>query len=198
MPKPEAVYVPLNPTSPYKQGFHWQSAPRNRSRDGQYSDMLQLRTVAAGDYKIGADSPVATIVAVRDGIAFRLRAPKPAGQYPDGANKAGFPVEILQQRSAGKGRSFLRTGTVGAAQITYVRPMIAPYTGRWDLRRLTNRDISPKRDATKVQGLLGDAQLSALNRDSSKLSRGLIIMKPKPQPLACFKAWQLIFKILGL
>jgi hypothetical protein len=90
VPKPDAVYLPLNPTSPYKQGFHWQSAPRTVAVADVTPTLLQLRPVAAGDYKIGADSPIATIVAVRDGIALRLRAPKPSGQYPDGADKAGF------------------------------------------------------------------------------------------------------------
>jgi hypothetical protein len=119
--------------------------------------MLQLRTVAAGDYKIGADSPVATIVAVRDGIAFRLRAPKPAGQYPDGADKAGFPVEIYSSGPQEKGEVFCELELLGPLKFTRAGQSWR-HTVRWDLRRLTNRDIKSEAQRDEVQVLLTDGK----------------------------------------
>jgi hypothetical protein len=153
VPKPDAVYLPLNPTSPYKQGFHWQSAPRTVAVADVTPTLLQLRPVAAGDYKIGADSPVATIVAVRDGIALRLRAPKPSGQYPDGADKAGFPIEIYSSGPQKKGEVFCELELLGPLKFTRAGQSWR-HTVRWDLRRLTIRDSNSEAQRAEVKVLL--------------------------------------------
>jgi hypothetical protein len=160
VPKPDAMYLPLNPASPYQQGFHWQSAPRAEAVTEVTSTLLQLRTATAGDYKIGADAPVATIVAVRDGIAFRLRAPKPAGQYPDGADKAGFPVEIYSSGPQKKGEVFCELELLGPLKFTRAGQSWR-HTVRWDLRRLANRDSNSAAQRAEVEVLLTDAEATA-------------------------------------
>jgi hypothetical protein len=157
VPKPDAIYLPLNPLSPYKQGFFWQSAPRPDAVAEVTPTQLQLRPVAAGDYKIGADSPVATIVAVRDGVAFRLRAHKPPGQYPDGADKAGFPVEIYSSGPQKKGEVFCELELLGPLKFTRAGQSWR-HTVRWDLRRLINRGINSEAQRAEVKTLLTDAE----------------------------------------
>jgi hypothetical protein len=115
---------------------------------------------AAGDYKIGADSPVATIVAVRDGIAFRLRAPKPAGQYPDGADKAGFPVEIYSSGPQEKGEVFCELELLGPLKFTRTGQSWR-HTVRWDLRRLANHDSNSEAQHAEVKALLTDGEPTA-------------------------------------
>lgn len=155
--KPDAVYLPLNAASPYKQGFHWQSAPRTEAVADVTPTLLRLRTTSAGDYKIGADSPVATIVSVRDGIAFRLRAPKPPGQYPDGTDKAGFPVEIYSSGPQKKGESFCELELLGPLKWTRAGQSWR-HTVRWDLQHLTSRDINSEAQRAEVKVLLDDAE----------------------------------------
>jgi len=92
---PDAVFVPLNPNTPYKNGFH----PFGRLKKGAQIEvispsLLQITPSPGAAYKIGADSRVAALVAVKDHTAWRIAAARPRGEYPDGAEGAGFPIEF--------------------------------------------------------------------------------------------------------
>ncbi len=95
---PEAIFLPLNPSSPYKNNFLWINPPKVEVDAKLLSPGLLRVLPSAGDdknnFKIGTDAPVSAAIAVRDGWAFRARSDKPAGDYPDGALEAGFPVEL--------------------------------------------------------------------------------------------------------
>ena len=90
----EAIYLPLNPESPYKNSFHWIFKPKAEVSAQSVSPSL-LRVIPSvgnddNNFKIGTDAPISAAVAVKDGQAFMVRTAKPAGDYPDGAVTAGF------------------------------------------------------------------------------------------------------------
>lgn len=92
----EAVYLPLSPTSAYKNGFHWLSEAKSQHPLTKKADRV-LKVQArpeGGGAKIGVDAPVSAIASVRGDEAFIIRSALPKGQYPDGAEGAGFPVEL--------------------------------------------------------------------------------------------------------
>jgi hypothetical protein len=136
-----------------KQGFHWQSAPRAEAVAEVTPALLQLRTATAGDYKIGADSPVATIVAVRDGIALSSACTQPAGNIPMAPYKAGFPVEIYSSGPQKKDEAFCELELLGPAEFTRAGQSWR-HAVRWDLRRLPIATAIPKRSATRSKYFL--------------------------------------------
>lgn len=95
---PDAIFLPLNPNSPYKNNFYWIYKPKVEVDAKLLSPTLLRVLPSAGDdknnFKIGTDADISALIAVRDGWAFRVRSNKPKGDYPDGALEAGFPVEL--------------------------------------------------------------------------------------------------------
>ena len=92
---PDAIFLPLNPNSPYKTGYQWLIPPKTKTVIPLAGpDMTRIAHSDAVSYKIGLDSPIARIVAVKGGQALVLSAPLPKGDYPDGALGSGFPVEL--------------------------------------------------------------------------------------------------------
>ena len=92
---PDAIFLPTNPQSPFKNNFHWIAKPQKEvSWSSNSPTLLQVRPSTQTSYKIGVDAPVTAIAAVKDGVAFVQRAARPEGDYPDGALGAGFPVEL--------------------------------------------------------------------------------------------------------
>jgi hypothetical protein len=98
---PDAVYLPVNPESPYAGGFYWLGAKRPSDTHIE-GGLLQIKPQPGVSYKIGADSPVAAIAAIKAGDAWIQRTHRIEGQsYPDGASGAGFPVEFYNHEAAG-------------------------------------------------------------------------------------------------
>jgi hypothetical protein len=111
---PDAVYLPLNEKSAYLWGFHpFGNLPATAQVEpltGALPEMakalprpklLKITPTTGGSYKLGADSPVAAIAAVKGSVAFVQRAQKLDGQYPDGAEGAGLPVEFYNHGEGG-------------------------------------------------------------------------------------------------
>ena len=93
--------LPINRQSVYRNNYHLYGAQSpNVRRDivaavrAQVSDdLLLVRRGQVPALKIGVDSPIAAIAAIRDGEVLVQRANRQSGEYPDGAAEAGFPVE---------------------------------------------------------------------------------------------------------
>lgn len=97
IPQPEAIFVRLNPDSTYRNGYHWfgGKAPGEGRVEVLDSGLARYLPSPTGGFKFGADSPLCAAVAVRNGVALRLRAKKVAGgAYPEGADGNGFPVTV--------------------------------------------------------------------------------------------------------
>ena len=100
---PEAVFLPLNPASLYQAGYYSYSAklPPNANLETLSPSVLKIGPAPGASYKVGVDSPVAALLAVRGQEAFRVRAALEKGPYPEGAERAGFPVEFYNHADAG-------------------------------------------------------------------------------------------------
>jgi glucose/arabinose dehydrogenase len=153
---PDAIFLPLNPQSIYKNNFHWLVPPENESPIVQITPtLLQVRpsvgVSAKKVYKVGADSPVVAVAAVTDGVAMMEKATRQDGQYPDGAIGGGFPVEVYNN---------------GDAKENYVElELLSPlhllrqgdryeYTMRWSLHRLSSNDINAMTTQAALEKLL--------------------------------------------
>jgi len=97
---PDAMFVALNSQSVYKNNFHWFVPPKNESPIVQIMPtLLQVRPSVGvsekNSYKIGTDTSVIAVAAVKDGVAMIEKASRQDGEYPDGAGGgAGFPVKV--------------------------------------------------------------------------------------------------------
>ncbi|HEX8834674.1 MAG TPA: hypothetical protein VF719_10760, partial [Abditibacteriaceae bacterium] len=103
---PDAVFFLANPKSTYRDGFHWMIKPKTASpvelkiisQLPMYNllptHLLRAVPSPTENFKFGLDSPESALASVKDGVAFVQRSAKPKGQYPDGAEGSGFPVEF--------------------------------------------------------------------------------------------------------
>lgn len=138
---PAAVFLPVNPASGYRSGYHdfsWGLPARAVTKAGRR--MIAVKPDAAKWFKVGVDAPVSAIAAVRDGAAFVQRAPHPTGAevyYPDGATGYGCPVELFNADGGGKpGMQYMELELL-APLATLSRPGAAQeHAVRWSLHAL--------------------------------------------------------------
>lgn len=154
---PDAIFVPLNSQSVYKENFHWLVSPKHESPIvHKTTTLLQMRpsvgVSAKNSYKMGADTPVVALAAVKDGVAMIEKATGQDGEYPDGAvGGAGFPVEVYNH---------------GDAQANYVElELLSPlhplkkgdryqHIVHWSLHRLSSSDVNATTTRASVEKLL--------------------------------------------
>lgn len=154
---PEAIFLPLNPSSPYKNNFLWINPPKAEVDAKLLSPSLLRVLPSAGDdknnFKIGTDANVSAAIAVRDGWAFMARSNKPKGDYPDGALDAGLPVELWN---------------MGPTDVHYNElELLSPlrlykvgsrwrHTIRWSIHQLPSKDINSPVMQTAIETLLSE------------------------------------------
>ncbi len=152
---PDAVYLPLNEKSAYLWGFHpygslpktarvepWVEMPFQIGTPPPRPRLLKITPIAGGGYKLGADSPVVSIAAVKDGVAFVQRTEKVEAPYPEGVEGAGMTIE------------FYHHGESGSAQYLELELMSPLYTlkmgdsktlvTRWSLHALPGPIATPE------------------------------------------------------
>jgi len=144
---PDAVFVPASPDSPYRNGFYRFDGSASKFqipdvRDGVFS--LSPRATGGGT-KFGLDAPVASLVAVKNGVAWLEKTAKPEGQYPDGALGAGFPVEIYV--NGDKKAPYVELEMCGPLTDLFAG-MTTTHTVRWSLHDLPSK--SPDDPATRA------------------------------------------------
>ena len=152
---PETVYLPLNEKSAYWRGFHpFGDLPATAKveplmdtmpeidKPFPRSKLLKITPTSGGGYKLGADSPVASIAAVKDGVAFVQRTEKLKAQYPDGAEGAGLAVEFYNHWESGAGHY---------VELELLSPLYTLKAGesktlvtRWSLHTLPGKIATPE------------------------------------------------------
>ena len=147
---PGAVFVPLNAVSPYKDNFFWFDWSKPAARKGATllsPTLLRIEPVVGEVFKIGAHPPQPALAVVRDGAAFVQKAdPQPKSDYPEGADGAGFSVEVYHHDLPGAGEY---------VELEFLSPLRrfdtgATLTTRWSIHAL------PKDwDAAAIESLLG-------------------------------------------
>jgi hypothetical protein len=100
---------------------------------------------------VGADSPVAAIIAVKNGVAWRLRSEKPEGVYPDGAPNAGTPVEVFI--NASPRAPFAELELLGPVR-KFMVGSHWQHTVRWSLIPLVHKSIDDSALHAEVEALL--------------------------------------------
>ena len=155
----DAIFVPLNSQSVYKNNFHWFVPPKNESPIVQIMPtLLQVRPSVGvsekNSYKMGADTSVIAVAAVKDGVAMIEKASRQDGEYPDGAaGGARFPVKVY---NSGDGKE-------NYAELELLSPLPLlkkekgdryQHTVRWSLHRLSSSDVNGMTTSATVEKLL--------------------------------------------
>lgn len=141
---PDAVFLPTNPNSIYKNNFQWLVAPKTEAAVSAVNfGLLQIDATSADYYKIGVDAPVSAIAAIKNNVIFRLSSAKPAGDYPDG----NCPIEIF---GSGLDKTqpqnhYIELEILGPMRV-YRKGTKWTHTLRWSLH-----DLPAGADATTVQ-----------------------------------------------
>lgn len=150
---PDAVFVPLNANTPYKAGFHAFGKLKAAAKIERLSPtLLQILPAPGAAYKIGADSPVSAIVAVRGQTAWRIRADKPKGEYPEGAAGAGFPVEFYNHSDPAPGH-YVELELLSPLR-RFVKGNRWTHTVRWSLHTLPSSDFQESATRAAIEKLL--------------------------------------------
>ena len=154
---PDVVFLPTNPQSTYKNNFHWLGASSEATNVSPIDDkFLQVVPVFKGNYKIGVDAPISAVAMRKGDLIFTLRSDKPAGDYPDGANGAGFPVEIFDSGgifdNGAVASHYVELEILGPLRV-FRKGTRWTHTVRWSLQRLpTDADNATIQET--VRGLL--------------------------------------------
>lgn len=154
---PDAIFLPLNSQSIYKNNFHWLVPPKNESPIVQMTPtLLQVRPSVGvpekNSYKIGADSPVVAVAAVKDGIAMIEKATRQDGEYPDGAaGGGGFPVEVYNNGDAKE--NYVELELLSPLHL-FKKGDRDQHTVRWNLYQLLSSDVNDVTTRTTVEKLL--------------------------------------------
>lgn len=103
VPQPDALYIPVNPKSPYQDSAYWFGGviPKEANRTEVGDDGLLLyKPTPEGGYKFGTDARVANAAGVKGDVALILRSEKKNAPYPEGAEGSGFPITVWNNGSA--------------------------------------------------------------------------------------------------
>ncbi|HEX8237629.1 MAG TPA: hypothetical protein VF600_16850 [Abditibacteriaceae bacterium] len=143
---PQAVFLPLNAQSAYKDNFHWISKGNMPGVATPLSPtLLQVRpTLVApfsSGYKIGVDAPVSAIAAMFNTTAFVIRSTRPEGAYPDGAEAAGFPVELYDSGDSDQARHYVELEILSPLRL-FNAGISWTHTTRWSLHPLPSADAN--------------------------------------------------------
>ena len=107
-------------------------------------------------YKMGADTSVIAVAAVKDGVAMIEKASRQDGEYPDGAaGGAGFPVKVYNSGDAKENYK------ENYAELELLSPLPLlkkgdryQHTVRWSLHRLSSSDVNGMTTSATVEKLL--------------------------------------------
>ncbi|MEB3279937.1 MAG: PQQ-dependent sugar dehydrogenase [Lyngbya sp.] len=156
---PDAMFIPLNSQSVYKQNFHWINPPKNDSPLVNITPtLLQVRPSVGvstkNRYKIGADSRVTALAAVFDGVAMIEKATRSDGEYPDGAvGGAGFPVEVYNNGDALE--NYIELELLSPLHLLKNGDRYQ-HTVRWSLHQLLSSDVNAMTTGDAIEKLFNE------------------------------------------
>lgn len=152
---PDAVFIPTSPTSPYKNGFYnlGQAAGLVEQRATVEDNLLRVspRPLAKSSAKFGVDAPVSSLVAVKGDVAWLQQSAKPGGQYPDGADGAGFPTEVYVN---GDPNAYYVELELLGPLVDLFKGAKMTHTVRWSLHDLPSKNPDEPATRAAIEALL--------------------------------------------
>ncbi len=148
-----SVFLPIASDSVYKNGyFRFGTAKVPDECVSVANGLLRVDPVPrGGGKKFGVDAPIAAIASVRDGVAWVQRAAKPKGQYPDGADEHGFPVELYV---SGDANAFYAELELLGPLVNMVSGQKQTHTVKWSLHDLPSNDVDDAPTQAALAALL--------------------------------------------
>lgn len=149
----QAVFIPTSPNSPYKNGFfRFDATTKDKHPASVTNGVLRIDPKSiGGGQKFGADAPIAALASVRDGVAWVQKAAKPAGHYPDGVEKHGFPVEVYVN---GDPKAYYVELEMLGPLVNLTKGQKMTHTVRWSLHDLPSRDLADPATQNAISSLL--------------------------------------------
>ncbi len=150
----QAVFVAVNPDSPYKDSVYRFKNQKAQSIELAKPNLARIQMQPNGEIgKVGFDTKIAAIAAVRDGVAWVQKAPRPDGDYPDAPdeNSSGFPTETYLY---GNPKMYYQElEFLGPLQNYYVGTSWT-HTVRWSLHNLPSTDVDAPEVTAAIESLL--------------------------------------------
>ena len=148
----QAVFFAVDPNTQYKGGFFRFGNNQKITGELVRPDLVKMVPQNNTDgVKAGFDTKVAALAAVRDGVAWVQKAPRPDGQYPDGADEAGFPTELYV--NGNPDAYYQELEILGPLKVFY-KGTSWTHTVRWSLHDLPSSDVNSPEVTETMQKLL--------------------------------------------
>ena len=148
----QAVFAPVNPSSTYANGSYIWDGKTVEGAQLVAPGLMKIEPRADGNApKIGFDAPVAALASMRDGVAWLQKSDRPDGEYPDGKDGAGFPLETYINGNP----------TMYYQELEFLGPLRELKIGdsqtktvRWSLHPLPSADTSSPEVIAAIEKLL--------------------------------------------
>ncbi len=152
----QAIFAAVNAKSVYPNGTYIWDGKTVASAQLASPQLMRIEPVADGSTpKLGFDTQISALASVKDGVALVQKSARPDGQYPDGADGAGFPTELYIN---GDPKLYY-------AEIEILSPLRYFYAGtsythtvRWSLHALPSTDANAPETLAALEKLLLPAQ----------------------------------------
>jgi hypothetical protein len=168
IPAPDAVYLPTNPQSAYKNNYYrfgWGANPPATTISPTLLKVVPAAKGANKGYKVGVDSTVSSMVAVWEKTALLLRSARPDGNYPDGADGAGFPVELYDSDNSERALHYIELELLSPMRM-FPKGAKWTHTLRYGILELPSDDLNSAETNTQIEQMLNipaDIALSAVS-----------------------------------
>jgi len=154
----DAVYLPITRQSIYKGDFCWMTRPKKKVAVKPVSATRleicpEFSTKVSDFYKIGVDAPTASLVAVKDGVAFVQRASRPPGDYADSSPGGGLAVQYFHHGHKNPLLHYDELELLGPLHPFHVGSRWT-HVARWSLHRLPSGDLHFPATQSALESLL--------------------------------------------
>lgn len=148
----QAVFIPIDPKTQYTNGlYRWNGKTAQPSKLVKPNLIQVVPEPTGGGVKLGFDTKIAALASVKDGVAWVQKAARPQGEYPDGADGAGFPVELYVN---GDPKVYYQELEIlGPLQFFY-KGTSWTHTVRWSLHDLPSSDVNSPAVVEAMEKLL--------------------------------------------
>lgn len=148
----QAVFFPINPETQYKDGAFRFGNNQSQSATRVKPNLIRIDPKSGlGGPKFGFDTKISALASVKDGVALVQKSARPDGQYPDGADEAGFPTELYI--NADPKLYYQELEILGPLQHYYVGTAYT-HTVKWSLHDLPSTDATSPEVTAAMEKLL--------------------------------------------